>query len=151
LHTYCVKLYHSQIPPGAVLETTYYRYAYFQENGQVLYALSPLAPHEMIPKFVKIRKDGSVFADLKSGILWGTYQVQKYQVTIHVSHAWHDVKLVLKILENGCEESPGRFRALSLEKHFSSASGDFDEYVSRDLVEYNVPHQPFVFIRDWRL
>jgi len=142
-----------QIPIGAVLETTYYRYAYFQENGKVLYALSPLAPHEMIPKFVKVRKEGysAMFTDHKSGILWGSYQVQKFQVTIHVSHAWHDVKLELKILEYGCEEARGRFWALSFERHFSSASGDFDEYWSRDLVEYTTPHQPFLFLRDWRL
>ena len=139
-----------QIPIGAVLETTYYRYAYFQENGQVLYALSPQSPLEMIPKMAKVRKEGSVL-DCKSGIVWGTYQVQKLFVTIHVAHPWHDVKLELKILENGCEEARGRFWALQLEKHLSSASGDFDEYWSRDLVEYRVPHQPFTFLRDLRL
>lgn len=116
----------------------------------MFYALSPLAPHEMIPRFVKIRKEGNVL-DHKSGILCGKYQVQKFQVNLHVSHPWHHVKLELKILENGCEEAPGRFWALSLERHFSSASGDFDEYWSRDLVEYSVPHQPFMFLRDWRL
>jgi hypothetical protein len=116
----------------------------------VLYALSPLHPQEMIPKFAKIRKEGTI-VDNKCGIVWGTYQVQKFCVNIYVSHPWHDVKLELKILENGCDEVTGRFWAMSLERHFSSASGDFDEYWSRDLVEYSVPHQPFIFLRDWRL
>ena len=40
-----------QIPHGAILESVYYRYLYFQEDGTVLYALTSSPPHEMFPRF----------------------------------------------------------------------------------------------------
>jgi len=52
---------------------------------------------------------------------------------------------------DGYAGANGRFWALKLEKHWSSKSGDFDEYWSWDLVEYKVPEVPiFRFLRDWR-
>ena len=84
-------------------------------------------------------------------LLYGTYQVQKNTVVVHVSHSWHEVKLEMEILDDGCIGATGKFWAMRFVRHFSSASGDFDEYWSRDLVEYDVPSEPFRFLRDWRL
>lgn len=137
----------TEIPLGAILETTYYRYLDFYEDGKVLYALTPRPPHEMIPAFKKVK------AGLPTHIqtVFGTYEIQKDIVTVKVEHPWHHVRMFLKILENGAEGAVGRFWALKFEKHQSSISNDFDEYWSRDLVEYDVPVQPFRFLRHWRL
>lgn len=137
----------TEVPIGAILETTYYRYLDFYEDGKVLYALTPRPPHEMIPAFKKVK------AGLPTHIqtVFGTYEIQKDIVTVKVEHPWHHVRMFLKILENGTEGAVGRFWALKFEKHQSSISNDFDEYWSRDLVEYEVPVQPFRFLRHWRL
>ena len=131
---------------GAILESTYYRYLSFQENGKVLYALSSKPPHEILPTFKRLKRDPTYANPV---LIYGTYQVQKDVVVVHVSHAWHHVKLVLEIMDEGCLGAFGKFWALRFIGHFSSASGDFDEYWSRDLVEYDVPSEPFRFLRDW--
>lgn len=43
-----------QIPAGAILESIYYRYFYFQEDGRVLYALTSAPPYEMFRRLLKV-------------------------------------------------------------------------------------------------
>ncbi len=141
----------TEVPQGAVLESTYYRYMNFFEDGTLQYALTSKPPHEMIPIFRRMKEDGSESHSAVNAVL-GKYVIQKDKVTVNVIHPWHHVRLVLQILENGYPGSVGRFWALQLTNHWSSKSGDFDEYWSRDLVEYKVPSEPiFRFLRDWKL
>jgi|AntRauTorckE5430_2_1112549.scaffolds.fasta_scaffold02474_2 F-box protein 9 len=135
------------VPFGAVLESTYYRYLNFYEDGRVLYSLTSTPPHEMIPIFVRVKAGHKT----RTPTVFGTYQIQKDVVTVDIKHPWHHVKLVLRVLEDGAAFAKGRFWALQFEKHQSSVSNDFVEYWSRDLVEYDVPTLPFRFLRNWRL
>ena len=138
----------TEIPFGAILESTYYRYLYFFENGTVLYNLTHRPPHEQIPIFRRIIST----KETKHAGIFGTYQTQKDQCVVCIQHPWHHVRLFLKIVKEGDGEgSGGRFWSLQFDKHQSSASNNFDEYWSRDLVEYDVPTHQFLFIRDWRL
>ena len=139
----------TEIPVGAILESVYYRYMWFHENGQVMYALSHSPPFEMIPRFQRMR----VTCEKEKSIEWGRYEVQKHNVTVWASHPWHDVKFELRIIPKA-EGVRGRFCALAFERHLSSASGNFDEYWSRDLVDYKVPSSEdgyFRFLTDSRL
>jgi F-box protein 9 len=136
----------TEIPVGAVLESTYYRYLYFYEDGRVLYSLTSKAPHEMVPIFKKIYFTG----DAGHSGIFGSYEIQKDNVVVNVKHPWHHVRFHLKVLDQGAF-GPGLFWELKLERHLSSAKNDFDEYWSRDLVEYNVPVEHFRFIRNWQL
>ena len=138
----------TEVPPGAILESTYYRYLNFYEDGRVLYALTSKPPYEMIPIFIRVK------AGFKVGgcsTVFGSYQIQKDVVTVDIQHPWHHVKLVLRVLEDGAPMAVGKFWALQFEKHQSSANNDFDEYWSRDLVNYDVPTDPFRFLRNWKL
>jgi F-box protein 9 len=137
----------TEIPAGVVLETTYYRYLYFFENGKVLYSLTSRPPHEQIPIFRRVL----VTNQTQQSTIFGTYQIQKDECVVSIEHPWHHVRLFLRVMENGCPGSVGKFWSLQFEKHQSSASNDFDEYWSRDLVEYDVPIEPFRFLRNWRL
>lgn len=139
----------TEIPVGAILESVYYRYMYFFEDGRVLYALSSAPPHEMIPRFVKMSTTG----ERDKAAVWGRYEVQRNNVTVWASHPWHDVRFELRIIpsDQKVEGARGVFTAMSFVRHLSSASGNFDEYWSPDLVEYDVPSQYFRFLRDWRL
>jgi len=144
----------TEIPVGAVLETVYYRYCYFQEDGRVLYALTSRPPHEMFPRFWKMvihnnnNKDDENEHHDKVAV-WGTYQVQKNTVTVDATHPWHSVRMIMTIQDKN--NMYGKFNALSFDKHWSSASANFDEYWSQDLVEYKVPHEVFRFVKDKRL
>lgn len=134
----------TEIPVGAILETVYYRYLYFQENGKVLYALTTSSPHEMIPRLQKMNITG----EPDKAAVWGHFQVQGKSVVVIAKQDWHTVKLELSIQPSSIW---GRFGALSFDRHFSSSSGDFDEYFSHDLVEYKVPPEVFRYLRDRRL
>ena len=134
----------TEVPIGAILETVYYRYLYFMEDGRVMYALTTSSPHEMIPRMVKVYTKNEV----DRVAVWGTYQVQKDKVTVIAKQEWQTVKLELTIQEASIS---GRFGALSFTRHFSSSSGNFDEYYSQDLTEYKVPHEPFRYLKDRRL
>lgn len=139
----------TEIPVGAILESVYYRYMYFKEDGRVLYALTSAPPHEMLPRFVKMTLTG----EKDKNALWARYEIHKHNVTVWASHPWHDVRFEMKLLSSD-EKVPGvkgMFTAMSFERHMSSASGNFDEYYSTDLVKYDVPSEPFRFLRDWRL
>ena len=103
----------------------------------------------MIPRFQRMR----VTCEKEKSIEWGRYEVQKHNVTVWASHPWHDVKFELRIIPKA-EGVRGRFCALAFERHLSSASGNFDEYWSRDLVDYKVPSSEdgyFRFLTDSRL
>ena len=141
----------TEIPAGAILESTYYRYMNFFENGKLLYALTSKPPHEMIPIFQTMIQNNTSSKNNVNAVL-GSYEIQKEKVTINVTHAWHHVRMVLRVLLDGYPGSRGRFWGLELEKHWSSKSANFDEYWSQDLVDYKVPVEPvFRFLREWRL
>ena len=145
----------TEIPVGAVLESVYYRYLYFFESGRVMYALTHAHPMEMIPRFAKMIVRGYGSKD-KWGV-WGKYQIKKDIVRVWASQAWHEVCFQMKVLpsnkvlnyDNG---DRGVCTSMLLEKHMSSASGNFEEDNHYDLVTYDVPqHQYFRFLRDRRL
>ena len=133
----------TEVPVGAILESVYYRYLYFQEDGRVLYALSSAPPHEMFKRLLKVclRRTEDPAA------VWGTYQVQKNSLQITAKQEWHTVKFDLTI---DAISTHGRYGTLTLDRHLSSPSGCF-EYWSNDLVEYDVPEPKFQFLRDPRL
>jgi F-box protein 9 len=57
-----------------VLESVYFRYLYFFEDGRVMYALTHAGPHEMIPRFRRMLIHGYGSKD-KWGV-WGQYQLR---------------------------------------------------------------------------
>ena len=130
----------TEVPVGAILETTYYRYLYFQEDGRVLYALTTAPPHEM---FRRLRKVCLQKASDDAAV-WGTYEVAKRTVSIHAVQPWQHVRLRLTIQPNTIH---GRYGYLSFDKHETSSSGDFD----MDKLDFDVPDEPFRFVRDRRL
>lgn len=139
----------TEIPVGAILEMTYYRYIYFLEDGRVLYALTPSPPHEMFKRFRKVcLAHGSEEEYLDPTIVWGTYEVQKTHVTVHAKQEWQYVQLHLTIQPQYLYH--GRWGYLSFDKHMSSASNHFDDW-SSDRVVYEVPDEPFRFVKDKRL
>ena len=144
----------TEIPVGAILESVYYRYLYFFEDGRVMYALTHATPMEMIPRFRQMILHGYGLKD-KWGV-WGRFQIKKDVVRIQVSHSWHDVCFRLKIIPSNNVlfydwGDKGMYTTMVLEEHLSSASGNF-EYDSYDLVKYEVPsHSYFRFLRDRRL
>jgi F-box protein 9 len=136
----------TEIPAGAVLEMVYYRYLYFEENGRVLYALTPSPPHEMFPRLKRVCLTGQT----DRSAVWGTYKVQKTIVTVHAKQSWHHVQLTLNIdLDN---RSNGRYGCLTFDRHMTSVTGNFDDndWLS-DRIEYDIPDEPFRFIKDKRL
>ena len=144
----------TEIPVGAILESIYYRYLYFFEDGRVMYALTHATPVEMIPRFMKMLIHGHESKD-KWGV-WGKYQLEKDVVRVWASHEWHDVCFQLRVIasnkvlqyDNG---ERGMFTTMALEKHMSSVSGNFEDE-SHDLVTYDIPSQCyFRFLRDRRL
>jgi len=144
----------TEIPVGAVLESVYYRYLYFFEDGRVMYALTPANPVEMIPRFSKMLLHGYGSKD-KWGV-WGRYQIKKDVVKIWVSQEWHDVCFQLKVIPSNSVlhydmGNKGVCTTMQMEKHMSSKSGNFDEN-SYDLVVYDVPlNGYFRFLKDKRL
>eukprot|EP00538_Stauroneis_constricta_P006744 CAMPEP_0119563586 /NCGR_PEP_ID=MMETSP1352-20130426/23921_1 /TAXON_ID=265584 /ORGANISM="Stauroneis constricta, Strain CCMP1120" /LENGTH=415 /DNA_ID=CAMNT_0007612211 /DNA_START=68 /DNA_END=1315 /DNA_ORIENTATION=+ len=136
----------TEIPVGAILETIYYRYMYFQEDGRVLYALSPTPPNLMLPKMLRIclqRLQNDPVA------VWGTFHVQKNQLIVMAKQSWTNVKFELTIQQ---QSGYGKFGTLVLNRHFTSVSGSFDEsWRSHDLVEYDVPSELFRFVSSSRL
>jgi len=135
----------TEVPPGAILETVYYRYLYFQENGTVLYALTNDPPHEMIIRFFKMM----VTKQPDKQAVWGRYQVAKHRVTVVAEQAWQVVRLEMSIMAQG---GYGKFGTLSFDRHTSGATdgGTFDDF-SDDVVEYKVPNELFRFIKNRRL
>jgi F-box protein 9 len=144
----------TDIPVGAILESIYYRYLYFFEDGRVMYALTHATPMEMIPRFRKMLLHGYGIKD-KWGV-WGKYQIRKDVLKVNASHSWHEVSFQLKIIPSNKVlyydwGDKGMYTTLVLEEHLSSASGNF-ESDSHDLVKYEVPsHSYFRFLRDRRL
>jgi F-box protein 9 len=135
----------TDIPAGAVLEMVYYRYLYFEENGRVLYALTPAPPHEMFPRLRRVCLTGH--SDRSA--VWGTYTVQKTCVTVSAKQEWHHVQLTLSIdLVNRVH---GRYGCLTFVDHMTSVSGNFSDDWNSDRIVYDIPDEPFRFIKDKRL
>jgi F-box protein 9 len=128
---------------GAILESVYYRYLYFQEDGRVLYALTTSPPHEMFRRFLKmcLYKGGEAGKDKDA--VWGTYQVSKDNVTISARQPWQHVQLELTIQPYTMH---GKFGYLSFDRHMTSSSGSFDDG-SPDRVMYDLTGDPFKFVR----
>uniref|UniRef100_A0A7S1ZWM5 F-box domain-containing protein n=1 Tax=Trieres chinensis TaxID=1514140 RepID=A0A7S1ZWM5_TRICV len=143
----------TEIPVGAILESVYYRYMYFHESGRVLYNLTASPPTEVLPRFARILAGTEEERDRGSGCVWGRYEVRKRDVTVWASHPWHDVRMELRIMDDDEAKSNhcGKNCGMAFVRHASSASGDFDEWTSRDLVEYEVPSEPFRYLPDRRL
>jgi F-box protein 9 len=133
----------TEIPVGAVLETVYYRYLYFQEDGRVLYALTAASPHEMFRRFLKV----CLTRQPDKAAVWGTYEVSKSTVTINARQAWQYVRLEVSIQP---ESVHGRNGLLRFDRHMASSIGDFDDW-SRDRTVFEVPSEPFRFVKDRRL
>jgi hypothetical protein len=109
----------------------------------VLYALSSTPPHEMFLRLLKV-----VLHKTKDPVaVWGTFQVQKTNLSIKARQEWHTVRFDLTIHSTS---EYGRFAALSMDRHLSSPSGCFDDR-SADRVQYKVPSERFRFVRDPRL
>lgn len=144
----------TDIPIGAVLESVYYRYLYFFEDGRVMYALTHATPVEMIPRFSKMLLHGYGSKD-KWGV-WGRYQIKKDVVRVWASQDWHDVCFQLKVIPSNKvlhydTSEKGVCTTLELEQHMSSASGNFEDD-SYDLHKYEIPDlRYFRFLRDRRL
>lgn len=132
-----------QLPHGVILETVYYRYLYFQENGTVLYALTNDPPHEMIIRFWRMM----VTRQPDKQAVWGRYQVAKHNVTVVAQQSWQVVRLEMSIQPDSIY---GKFAELKFDRHTSSSDGSFDDY-SPDVVEYKVPTEVFRFIKNKRL
>ena len=144
----------TEIPLGAVLESVYYRYLYFFEDGRCMYALTHATPVEMIPRLEKMQIHGYGSKD-KWGV-WGRYQIKKDTVRVWASHSWHDVCFQLKVIPSNkvlhySTGDRGLYTTMMLEKHMSSPSGNFEDD-SYDRVEYEIPdHCYFQYLRDRRL
>ena len=132
-----------EIPVGAILETVYYRYLYFHEDGRVLYALSNSPPKVMFRRLLNV----ILHKEEDPIIVCGTFQVQKYNCTVVAKQAWHTVKFDITIVPNSIH---GRFSALTIDRHLTSVSASFEDW-SYDLVEHKVPDKQFRFIKDDRL
>jgi hypothetical protein len=80
--------------------------------------------------------------------VWGKYSIQKTTVTVEAKQSWQDVRLVLSIQPQ--YQHHGRWGYLSFDQHLSSKTGDFSDW-SVDRVVYEVPEEPFRFVKDKRL
>jgi F-box protein 9 len=152
----------TEVPIGAVLETTYYRYLMFDEtNGTLLYSLTPKGPLEMIPKFVKFqrqligrraafdREEEAPTSEDKR-ILLGEYQVHRDRVRVRAKYAWSYLQMELRLITQASEawQSTTKFGEMALVRHETSKSGSFHGH---DIVDYAVPIEPFLFLTDRRL
>ena len=136
----------TEIPIGAILETVYYRYLCFQEDGRLLYALTTAHPHDMVKRLAHVLTTRQP----DRAAVWGTYVVQGKTVTIVAEQEWQHVKLEFTILPEYLNY--GRFGALRFERHLTSASGNFDEYAwPNDIMEFEVPENLFLHVADKRL
>jgi F-box protein 9 len=158
----------TEIPAGAILESVYYRYLYFFEDGRAMYALTHATPLEMIPRFVRMLLHGGPDSGRGRGGgggggsgkdkwgVWGRYQIARDVVRVWVAHAWHEVCFRLRVIpSNGILQydsgDRGVCTTMALEMHMSSVSGDFEDD-SQDIVKYDIPeHCYFRFLRDRRL
>lgn len=112
-----------------------------------------------------IRGSGSTNAHTNShkdaAAVWGQYTVHKTTVTVTAQQEWQHVQLTLTIdLDN---RSHGRYGCLLFDHHVSSASGNFNNTTDTtttntgwgtplsDCVVYDVPGEPFRFVKDKRL
>lgn len=79
--------------------------------------------------------------------VWGRYQVSGKQVTVIARQPWQYVKLELTIQPTTVH---GRFGYLSFDRHVTSSGRNFNKY-DASTVEFEVPEEPFRFIKDRRL
>lgn len=143
----------TEIPVGAVLESIYYRYLYFFEDGRVLYALTHATPGEMVPRFHKMLLHGWGSKD-KWGV-WGRFSIKREKIRVWAKQDWHEVCFQLRVIRSNKElhygDDRGRWTSMELERHMSSPSGNFNDD-SHDLVKYQLPDNLyFRFLHDRRL
>ena len=135
-----------KIPVGAILEMIYYRYLYFQEDGRVLYALTSTSPHDMFRRLRKMCLHETEYSD--PAAVWGTYTVQKNHVVVNARQSWQHVRLEMTIQPQ--YRLHGQWGYLSFDRHLTSESGNFEDW-SHDRVVFDVPEEPFRFVKDKRL
>jgi len=125
----------TDIPVGELLEMTHYRYLYFQEDGRVLYTLTPKPPSIVIPS---LRRMVCLARQWDPMVTWGTYELKKkHCVIVTARQPWQHVQLHMAMVQKGnrC--------CLSLKRHLTSFTGDFS-----DQVTHIVPEVPFRFVKD---
>ena len=79
--------------------------------------------------------------------VWGKYQVSGKCVTVTARQPWQHVKLELSIQPINIH---GRNGYLSFDRHITSSSDSFNHY-DASTVEFEVPEEPFRFVKDRRL
>jgi len=156
----------TEVPLGATLETVYYRYLYFCENGTVLYALTPMEPQDIIPKLLLKLKgnDNSNNKENNNRIVSGKYEVCKNVARVFdIKYSWCHVVFDLQICTEKEEEKEEEvdntlFTQLFLVKHQTRTSrtpfnGDLldDTATNYDVTEFQTPSEPFRFLFDNRL
>jgi hypothetical protein len=80
--------------------------------------------------------------------VWGTYEVHKTRVTVKARQSWQYVQLDLSIQPQ--YRLHGRWGYLSFDSHMTSPSGCFEDW-SNDRIVFDVPEEPFRFVKDRRL
>jgi hypothetical protein len=79
--------------------------------------------------------------------VWGRYQVSGKHVTVIARQPWQYVKLELSISPINIH---GRNGYLSFDGHVTSSTGEFNEW-DASTVNFEVPEEPFRFLKDRRL
>jgi len=141
-----------EIPHGVILETVYFRYFVFREDGTVFYACTTALPHEMAPRFVRMAMDPH---HVDRCAVAGRYDVtRKGEVHVWARHSWTDVSFEMQMLRPGVVgggmATVGPFCAMEFTRHRACMSGQWDGS-RNDIVKFKVPSEPFIFLRDWRL
>lgn len=154
----------TEIPVGAVLETVYYRYLNFLEDGRVIYGLTTDPPQVIIRRIRQLKADSG---REQKDLVWGRYQVSKYDVKVRARHPWCNVMLDLEIIPSTKNSGiRGKFCHLRFVKHVTNSDPEFEltcfsdnqeNYVDNwwsnihGAVEHKVPEEYFRFVRNWKL
>lgn len=119
----------------------------------MLYALTTAGPHEMFARLRRANLQHSTGAAAAAtgtahkdpAAVWGRYQVSGKSVTVVARQPWQYVKLELSIQPHYLQH--GRYGYLSFDGHTTSSCEEF----TTNVVEFEVPDEPFRFIKDRRL
>jgi hypothetical protein len=125
--------------------------------------LTPIGPNEIIPKLVLQLKNATPTqqhyqqSKRDSRIVQGTYEVCKNIVRIVAKYSWCHVALDMKIASSRKK----KFSELHIIKHQTLARKinytpdhrcfGIDDTHAYDIVEYDIPSEPFRFLLDTRL
>jgi hypothetical protein len=107
-----------------------------------MYALTATAPHEMFPRLLRM----CLTREEDRSAVWGTYTVQRTAVTVNAKQSWQYVRFELNIDRE--DTLHGRYGCLTFDSHATSPRGTYED---GDRIVYDVPEEPFRFIKDTRL